>query len=214
MKKILSIFIGLIILSQCNSALALENTKYWFPKGVVPYMLDDLQMENYEIRNEEYLKTYHNMDSPFLQQKIKEAKAQKRPLIQKDLNDANKDYQLLKNIAGSLNDGLGPTGETYGSLDQNQEVQLRRILNEYGDSVLDDKFKSKLKRYRQRQAYLRTNNINQTGNQYQFTNMPNPQGRSDIERFYNGFDYTPVIPSASTIKSNILQKGVNYLLGY
>lgn len=202
--------------SFSNKTADPEKTQYWFPQGVAPYMLTDMQRQSYVVISEESLKRNYNIDSPFIQQKIKEAKSQGRPLIQMDIDATNKDYQILKRISNSLTDGLSQEtgGECYGSLDQNQEAQLRRILNEYGDSVLDDKLKQKLQIYRQRQAHLGTQNINKTSNQYQFTNMPSPQGRNEVERFYNGFDYTPVIPSASTIKSNILQKGVNYLFGY
>lgn len=224
MKKILSIFIGLIVLSQCNSALALDKTKYWFPQGIAPCMLTESQREQYAVVDiNQYRKStsyVFGRDNDFVEIKAEKAKSQGRPLIVKDLDIAQKDYRILQNIKASLTDQYSMTseGEEYGSLNQNQEAQLSRILNEYGDSVLDDKLKQKLQIYRQRQSYMGTQKINKTSNQYQFTNMPTPQGRSDVERFYNGFDYTPVLPSANTIKNNVIQQGIgafsNYLLRF
>lgn len=217
MKKILYLFIGFIILSQCNSALALD--KYWFPKGVVPCMLTESQREEFAVVDmNQYRKStsyVFGRDNDFVEIKAKKVKAQGRPLIVKDLEDAQKNYRAVQDIKAALTDHYSMTseGEEYGSLNQNQEAQLSRIINEYGDSVLDDKLKAKLKVYRQRQAYMGTQNINKTSNQYQFGNMPNPKTRTDIDRFYNRFDYTPVIPNASTLKNNLMQKGVNYLLG-
>lgn len=219
MKKIFILCFILIALIG-NSISVQAQSEYWFPKGVESCMLTDSQMGQYRIVDmDKYRKstnyTFSNSIT-FVEHKVKEAKAKGRPVIQKDLFDANNDYKILRNISISLNDGLSQStgNETYGTLTQAQEVQLNRIINEYGTSVIDDKLKRKLERYKQRQAHMGTSNINGTSNQYQFANMPNPSDRSDIDRFYNGFEYTPVIPSASTVKNNIIQKGVDYLLGF
>lgn len=220
MKKILYMVIGVIILCQSNFALALDNTKYWFPQGVVPCMLTESQREQYAVVNiNEYRKSTNYVfghDNDLIEIKAKKAKTLGRPLIVNDLKAAQKDYRILQDIKASLTDCYSMTseGEDYGSLNQNQEAQLNRILNEYGDSVLDDKLKLKLKIYRQRQAYMGTQNINKNSNQYQFTNMPTPKDRSDVERFYNGFEYTPVIPSANTIKNNAIQQGIGAFSNY
>lgn len=219
MKKLFYTIIVCIILSTFSTAKA-ASPQYWFPQGIAPCMLTESQMSKYEIVDiGQYRKStnyFYGRDNDFVDIKAEKIKAQGRPLIVKDLEDAQKDYRIIQDIKASLTDHYSMTaeGEEYGCLSQNQEAQLRRILNEYGDSVLDDKLKAKLKTYRQRQAYMGKQNINATSNQYQFTNMSTPKDRSDVERFYNGFDYTPVIPSASTIKNNVIQQGINTFSNY
>lgn len=195
-----------------------EKPKYWFPQGIVPCMLTDMQMSSYEIVTENTLKSNFNTNSPFLQQKIKEAKMQGRPLISKDLSDAKQDYQTLERISLSLNDGLSQStcGECYGSLDARQEAELNRILNEYGTSVLDDDLKRKLERYRQRQTYLGRADINSTNTNSQSkltnTGIVSYPDRTDVMRFYNGNGYYS--PTADTVKKVIVPSAINKAMDY
>ena len=192
-----------------------EQPQYWFPQGVVPCMLTDIQMRSYEVITENTLKSNFNMNSPFIQQKIKEAKEQERPLIARDLDDGKRDYQTLEKISYALNDGLSQAtvGEYYGSLDEKQEAELNRILSEYGNSVLDDDLKRKLERYRQRQAYLGRKDINITNTHSQSTNatQTNIPDRTDIMRFYNGNNYYTQNSNTNTFGS--IDKIINSLFG-
>ena len=142
-----------------------NKDSFWIPADVVPLMMTNEQLEKYRIINENYHPTY-NMKSPFIQQKIKNARAMGRPLIKQDITEAQKDYKIVQSLEDSLRDS-GATGySVYNqqgatsklpSLSQEQEKQLKIILDEYGDTIFSDNFKKSLKLYRQRQEYIKNN---------------------------------------------------------
>lgn len=219
MKKIFTLY--LIYLTTMGTSLSVQaQSEYWFPKGIDSSMLTDSQMAKYRIVDmNKYRKSTNYVFSnsiPFIEHKVKEAKAQGRQVIQGDLLDANNDYKILKNISLSLNDGLSQetSGEAYGGLTQDQEIQLNRIINEYGTAVLDDELKRKLKRYKQRQVYMRNNNSNENDRQskaiHTDTELPKPLDRYEFHRIYDGIDYESS-KYATPTKNNIMQGVVNTL---
>ncbi len=174
------------------------NSKYWFPQGINPSMLTDSQLHSFEVVDiDKYRKSANYAFSnsyAFVEAKVKKAKEQGRPVINKDLEDANKDYGILKRISYSLCDGYTQSagGQSYGSLSRSQENELNRILNEYGTCVLDDKTKSRLEKYRLRQGYWQNNNASSTYAQSQSTynQQPAPLDRNGFHKIYDGIDYT------------------------
>lgn len=202
--------------SNNSNTLNSQTSKYWFPQGVNPNMLTDTQIRSYEIVDIDTYRRSANYafsnSSAFVGAKVNKAKEQGRPLIAKDLENANQDYVILKKINFSLNDSISQSaqGEQYGTLNESQEYELNRIINEYGTSVLDDGLKMKLERYRQRQSYMRNNKptVGYDQSQSNTTEQTKAYDRYDVHRFYDGFEYQP---TTSSIKKNIVPKVIDTL---
>ena len=137
--------------------------KYWFSQEVDPSKLSTEQKAPYKILSENQYK--YNYD-PLVKQKVKEAAMQGRPVIQKDLDDVERDYEILKNIRATLNSTVGVDinaeemrnihelglrkGTSYSnvgvnmnssqhqSLSQSQITELNRIVNEYGIDIINE----------------------------------------------------------------------------
>ncbi|MDD3014005.1 MAG: hypothetical protein PHC34_09915 [Candidatus Gastranaerophilales bacterium] len=103
-----------------------------------------------------------------VKQKVQEAIMQGRPVIQKDLDDVDRDYEILKNIRATLNGnsivgvdinaeemrnihelglrkgtsysnvGVDMNSNQRGSLSQSQITELNRIVNEYGIDIINE----------------------------------------------------------------------------
>jgi len=93
------------------------------------------QKASYKILSENEYKYNH---AKFVQQKVKEARMQGRPVIQKDLGDVARDQNILKSINLTLhsNFGVDINSMQYGTLNQSQITELNRIVNEYGIDAL------------------------------------------------------------------------------
>lgn len=159
-----------------------DKSRFWIPKNLNPLMMTNNQLEPYRIVTAQMAKKY-NMNSIFIQQKIKQAFEENRPLIDKDLKDASKDSNILKNIEDALDDSgdgytvynqLGST-PTLPELTQKQEKDLETLINQYGEEILSDDFKRKLKLYRQRQEYIKNNT------------PKGVQGFRKLQNFYNQY---------------------------
>jgi len=192
------------------------TSKYWFPQGMNTNKLTAEQKASYKILSENEYKYNH---AKFVQQKVKEARMQGRPVIQKDLGDVARDQNILKSINLTLhsNFGVDINSMQYGTLNQSQITELNRIVNEYGIDALSDVGIQQriIAKYLYTQSY--NNTQNKASDTYQTqpttTNQINDApDRADIMRFYNGNGYYS--PTSDTIKKVVVPGAINKFMDY
>ena len=129
-----------------------DKSGFWIPKNINPITLSNPQLEQYRIQhitgNE-----YEYKDNILNKAKIQKVKELNRPLILKDIKEAQKHIRILEDLNSALYEGDGLyVNRNYG-LTTKQESELLRLKREYGESIFDETFNRRLKLYRQRQDY-------------------------------------------------------------
>ena len=138
--------------------------KYWFPQVIDPSKLSIEQKVPYKILSKNQ---YNYNYDPLVKQKVQEAIMQGRPVIQKDMDEAKEDQDILKNIRYTLcktdygvdinaeemrnihklglqkgtsysNVGVDINSLQHGTLSQFQITDLNRIVNEYVINILNE----------------------------------------------------------------------------
>ena len=143
-----------------------DKSNFWIPKDIEPLMMTNSQLEEYRIINLQTNK-YYDLSSPFAQRQIQKANAENRPVIIKDMTQAQNDWISKEKIrkallSGGMVSGYDPAhgyGTRFQPLSDKQEQELKRLYDEYGDGIFvgDDKFKKNLELYRERQEYMKKN---------------------------------------------------------
>ena len=143
-----------------------DKSDFWIPAGVEPLMMSNDQLEQYRIIDINTNKNY-DFNNQFSQYQIKKAKSENRPLIGKDMVEALDDEHSLEMLKKALAGGGIVTGydprNGYGTkfvpLSNDQEKELTRLTDKYGEGIYadDDKFKKNLSLYRERQEYMKKN---------------------------------------------------------
>lgn len=142
-----------------------DKSGFWIPKNINPIALTNYQLEQYRIQNITG-NEYEYKDNILIKTKIQKVKELNRPLILKDINDAQKDIRVLENLKSALYEGDEVyVNRNYG-LTAQQESELLRLKQEYGEGIFDETFNRRLKLYRQRQEYAQ-----QKKSQEQFQNF-------------------------------------------
>lgn len=189
------------------------TSKYWFPQNVDASKLSIEQKSPYKILNENDYK--YNYDK-LVQQKVKEARMQGRPVIQKDLDCAERDYNILKNMRSALGSNLDVNSNHQGNLSQVQIAELNRIVNEYGIDILSvvGLRQSSIEKYLYTQTFSGQNNTNFIYEQTQSTtsSINDSPDRTDVMRFYNGNGYYPT--NLNTVKNVVVPSAINKVLNY
>lgn len=180
--------------------------KYWFPQNVEASKLSDEQKSSYKLLDEEQYR--YNYD-PFVKQKVKEARMQGRPVIQKDLDDVARDQNLLKSIINSSS--FDYSTDKYRDLNQSQIDELNRIAGEYGtDTLVNVGIPPRITKYIY--TNIQTQNNASGVNQTTTNQMNNAPDRADVMRFYNGNGYYS--PTVDTVKNVVAPSAINKILNY
>ncbi|MBR1754746.1 hypothetical protein IJ732_07925 [bacterium] len=138
------------LITYCGYHTSNDKSGFWIPPNINPLMMTDKQLEIYRIIDTKIDKEY-NYNTPFYQHYIKKAQEYGRPFIRIDVINAQND----SNIVGSLRNSLKDWQDRLGSLNSEQEKQLKYLQKEYGEDseIFDEEFKHYLNLYRQRQKY-------------------------------------------------------------
>ena len=125
-----------------------DKSDFWIPSNVNPIMMTNQELEKYRILKD----TKKCSENPFCRYYLKKVKAENRPLIRSDINEASSDYSDVYGFYG-LDASLRDKNGKFGQLTLAQEKTLKRLQDKYGEDsdVFDEEFRKLLKLYRQRQ---------------------------------------------------------------
>ena len=143
-----------------------DKSAFWIPEGLEPLMMSNQQLEKYRIIDNVELERNYNLNSHFIKHAIEIAKIENRPLIKKDIEKAQDDYQKLHLIEIALDEM-----DTNIKYNANNEIisipklsfageeALNKLISEYGEDIIGAKYKKKLDLINQRKDYLQTKGI-------------------------------------------------------